>query len=94
LRKKRPFFLEGKNIFDYGIDDDVMFYSRRIGHARLRSSHQRIQRGADQHPDSWRRQADGKNSRRLSVGVVQAFTDREVPTSLKTASSATRRSNR
>jgi len=31
--EKRPFFLEGKNIFDYGIDKDVLFYSRRIGHA-------------------------------------------------------------
>lgn len=31
--EKRPFFLEGKNIFDYSLDDASLFYSRRIGHA-------------------------------------------------------------
>ncbi|MDP4190769.1 MAG: DUF5916 domain-containing protein [Bacteroidota bacterium] len=31
--EKRPFFLEGKDILDFGISDgDQMFYSRRIGH--------------------------------------------------------------
>jgi hypothetical protein len=30
---KRPFFLEGAEIFDYTIDDDRLFYSRRIGQA-------------------------------------------------------------
>ncbi len=31
--EKRPFFLEGKNIFDYSLDNASLFYSRRIGHA-------------------------------------------------------------
>ena len=31
--EKRPFFLEGKNIFAFDMDDVNMFYSRRIGHA-------------------------------------------------------------
>lgn len=31
--EKRPFFLEGAEIFDYTIDDDRLFYSRRIGQA-------------------------------------------------------------
>ncbi|ACB75695.1 DUF5916 domain-containing protein [Opitutus terrae] len=29
--EKRPFFIEGKAMFDYGIDSDLPFYSRRIG---------------------------------------------------------------
>jgi hypothetical protein len=31
--EKRPFFLEGKHIFDFSPDDNMLFYSRRIGHA-------------------------------------------------------------
>ncbi len=31
--ERRPFFLEGRNIFELGLDDDAFFYSRRIGHA-------------------------------------------------------------
>jgi hypothetical protein len=31
--EKRPFFLEGKHIFDFAPDNNMMFYSRRIGHA-------------------------------------------------------------
>jgi hypothetical protein len=30
--EKRPFFLEGKHIFDFTADNNLMFYSRRIGH--------------------------------------------------------------
>jgi len=29
--EKRPFFLEGKHIFDFSADNNLMFYSRRIG---------------------------------------------------------------
>jgi hypothetical protein len=30
--EKRPFFIEGSNIFDLEYDDNQLFYSRRIGH--------------------------------------------------------------
>ena len=30
--EKRPFFLEGKSIFDFTINGNQLFYSRRIGH--------------------------------------------------------------
>jgi hypothetical protein len=30
--EKRPFFLEGQHIFDFSPDENMMFYSRRIGH--------------------------------------------------------------
>ena len=33
FEEKRPFFLEGKHIFDFSPDNNMMFYSRRIGHA-------------------------------------------------------------
>ncbi len=77
--EKRPFFLEGKNIFDYGIDDDVMFYSRRIGHA---PTYDPPTSGFKEAPTSTRilgaAKLTGKTPAGLSVGVVQAFTDREV----------------
>lgn len=31
--EKRPFFLEGRNIFSFEFDNSSLFYSRRIGHA-------------------------------------------------------------
>ena len=31
--EKRPFFLEGKHILDFTADQNLMFYTRRIGHA-------------------------------------------------------------
>lgn len=31
--EKRPFFLEGSNVFNFGSEEDLLFYSRRIGHA-------------------------------------------------------------
>lgn len=33
FEEKRPFFIEGKNIFNFSFDNDQLFYSRRIGHA-------------------------------------------------------------
>ena len=76
--EKRPFFLEGKTIFDYGIDDDVMFYSRRIGHA---PSYNPPTSGFVDSPTSTRilgaAKLTGKTPAGLSVGFVQAVTDRE-----------------
>ena len=31
--EKRPFFLEGNDIFDFELDGDIPYYSRRIGSA-------------------------------------------------------------
>jgi len=31
--EKRPFFVEGQSLFDYALDDDLPFYSRRLGAA-------------------------------------------------------------
>jgi hypothetical protein len=33
FQEKRPFFIEGNNIFSFNFNGDELFYSRRIGHA-------------------------------------------------------------
>ena len=33
FEEKRPFFLEGNEIFDFSLDNDIPYYSRRIGSA-------------------------------------------------------------
>jgi len=77
--EKRPFFLEGKSIFDTGIDDtDLAFYSRRIGHAPSLSPstdsysktplNTRILSAA---------KITGKTAGGLSIGVLHSVTDRE-----------------
>lgn len=30
--EKRPFFMEGRELLNFNLDDDILFYSRRIGH--------------------------------------------------------------
>ncbi len=78
--EKRPFFIEGRNIFDYGFDDNQLFYSRRIGHLPM----------YEYIPDSgeYTNQPDytsilgalkltGKTRKGLSVGVVESLTSRE-----------------
>jgi Domain of unknown function (DUF5916) len=79
--EKRPFFLEGKNIFDYGIDKDVLFYSRRIGHAPSYDPSTSTSGFIDS-PAATRilgaAKVTGKTPAGLSVGIVQAVTDREV----------------
>lgn len=76
--EKRPFFLEGKNIFDDGIDDDIVFYSRRIGHA---PGFDPPTSGFKDLPASTRIlsavKVTGKTPGGLSVGVLHSLTDRE-----------------
>jgi hypothetical protein len=79
FEEKRPFFLEGKNIFEYGIDDDLVFYSRRIGHA---PAFDPPTGGFKQTPTSTRilsaAKLTGKTPGGLSVGVLHSLSDREV----------------
>ena len=74
--EKRPFFLEGKNIFNYQFDDLNLFYSRRIGQ---KPSYQ---------PDSILKYPDftsiisaekfsGKTAKGLSIGVIHSITASE-----------------
>jgi hypothetical protein len=82
--ERRPFFLEGRKIFDFQVDDsDQLFYSRRIGHApsmtpplsegeRLRSPESTTILSAVK--------VTGKTSAGLSVGVLQSLTQEETAT--------------
>jgi len=81
--EKRPFFLEGKSIFNYDIDDFSLFYSRRIGHT---PSFQPSLGDKDyiQTPDHSTILSavkfSGKTAEGLSVGALQSFTANEKAT--------------
>ncbi len=79
FEEKRPFFLEGKNIFESGINDDLLFYSRRIGHA---PAFYPPTSGFEKVPTATRilsaAKLTGKTPAGLSVGVLESVTDREV----------------
>jgi hypothetical protein len=80
FEEKRPFFLEGNEIFDFDIDGDIPYYSRRIG-------------AAPDFPDSYdswlvseipdwttilgAAKLTGKSRKGLSVGLVNGLTARE-----------------
>ena len=75
--ERRPFFLEGKNIFNFDFDDANIFYSRRIGH----SPNYRPALGDNEYmdfPDNTTilsaAKVSGKTSDGLAVGVLQSFT--------------------
>ena len=80
LEEKRPFFLEGKNIFDFDFGDDLLFYSRRIGHSPMR--------GPNLEGDEYSERIEstsilgavkltGKTKNGLSVGLMESLTSRE-----------------
>ena len=78
--EKRPFFLEGNEIFDFSLDDDIPYYSRRIG-------------AEPDFPGSWEGKGvfdkprwttilgaakfTGKTRNGLSVGVINGLTAKE-----------------
>jgi len=82
--EKRPFFLEGNEIFDFSLDEDIPYYSRRIG-------------AEPDFPDQWEgkdiydtprwttilgaAKFTGKTQKGLSVGVVNGLTAQEFGTS-------------
>ncbi|MFH0759430.1 MAG: DUF5916 domain-containing protein [Bacteroidota bacterium] len=78
--EKRPFFMEGNEIFDFDLDGDIPYYSRRIGSAP----------DFPQEVDSWNisdvpntttilgaAKFTGKSKKGLSVGVVNGLTAQE-----------------
>lgn len=81
--EKRPFFLEGKNIFNFNMGDMSLFYSRRIGHSSsftpdlLSNEYLKM-------PDNTTILSavkfSGKTSKGLSVGILQSFTANEKAT--------------
>ena len=80
FEEKRPFFLEGRNILEYELDDDNLFYSRRIGHAP--SYYPDLNDGEyARNPDNTTIlnavKVTGKTATGLSVGIVQSITAKE-----------------
>jgi len=78
--EKRPFFLEGKNIFKFELGNDNVFYTRRIGHAPdYKPELNEIE--YLKYPDNTSIlsavKVSGKSAKGLSVGVLQSMTANE-----------------
>lgn len=78
--EKRPFFLEGKNIFTFDIGNSSLFYTRRIGQAPSYQPDLRTNEYID-YPDNTTIlsaiKLSGKTSNGLAVGILQSLTANE-----------------
>ena len=80
--EKRPFFLEGNNILEYNSGSDMIYYSRRIGHAPSYVPWVDEEDGeklsvSDNTSIINALKLTGKNKKGLSVGFVNSLTARE-----------------
>ena len=80
FEEKRPFFIEGRNIFQFGIDDNQLFYSRRVGHAP--SYEPALEEGEyAKKPENTSilgaLKFSGKTEKGLSVGIMESVTQQE-----------------
>jgi hypothetical protein len=79
--EKRPFFMEGRNILDYNLDEDLLYYSRRIGQ---RPSYAPNSNGYMDMPENTTIlsavKLSGRTAGGLSVGVLQSITAKEKAT--------------
>ena len=81
--EKRPFFLEGKSILEYNADNDMLFYSRRIGHAPSYEPYTDENETLSMPENTSIINAlklTGKNKKGLSLGVVNSMTSKEYAT--------------
>ena len=86
--EKRPFFIEGKNIFDFKPtmgdgpnSSDNLFYSRRIGrspHHTLDLNDNEYSKEPDQTNIAGAFKLSGKTRHGWSVGVLESFTKKEI----------------
>ncbi|WP_404421496.1 DUF5916 domain-containing protein [Nibricoccus sp. IMCC34717] len=76
-KEQRPFFLEGKSLFDFRIEEDWAFYSRRIGAAPPLDTDDALY---SLRPDTSRilgsLKLTGRTEQGLSLGVLGATTER------------------
>ncbi len=81
--EKRPFFLEGRDLFDLSIAKSQLFYSRRIGQAPRYHPGLGVNESIDT-PDRTTilgaTKLTGKTSKGLSVGIMESLTARETAT--------------
>ncbi|WP_297092620.1 DUF5916 domain-containing protein [uncultured Draconibacterium sp.] len=83
--EKRPFFLEGNSILEYNSGSDMLFYSRRIGHAPSYEPDYDEENGERlEMPDNTAiinaLKLTGKNKKGFSMGLVNSMTARETAT--------------
>ncbi len=80
--EKRPFFLEGKHIFDFSPDQNMMFYSRRIGHAPSHSPAVNNVTSFSRLPEFTNIlnaiKLTGTTRNGVSIGILQSTTQQEV----------------
>ncbi len=78
--EKRPFFLEGNEIFDFELDGDIPYYSRRIGSAPTFPDMYKLM-DISEVPNRTTilgaAKITGKSNKGLSVGVVNGLTAEE-----------------
>ncbi len=78
--EKRPFFLEGRNIFDFNYGGDQLFYSRRIGHSPSHYPSLDDNEYAKQPENTSIISAlklSGKTKDGLSIGIIESITANE-----------------
>ena len=78
--EKRPFFMEGNSILEYNTDKDMLYYSRRIGHAPGYTPSLEDSATMEMPESSTIINAlklTGKNKKGLSLGIVNSMTSRE-----------------
>jgi len=77
--ERRPFFLEGKDLFSFKLDDDLVFYTRRIGNAPSLAA---PATGFHDSPESNRilgaAKLTGHTPGGLTIGLLDAEVDRTV----------------
>ena len=77
FEEKRPFFLEGNDVFDFDMDGDIPYYSRRIGSAPTFSNPYTQLMVSDipnQTTILGAAKLSGKSKKGLSVGLVNGLT--------------------
>ena len=81
--EKRPFFLEGKSILEYNSGSDMLYYSRRIGHAPSYRPYTEVDETLTI-PDNTSiinaLKLTGKNKSGFSMGIVNSMTAKEFAT--------------
>jgi hypothetical protein len=79
--EKRPFFMEGRNILNYNLDEDLLYYSRRIGQQPSFTPHSE---GYAEIPENTTilsaLKISGRTANGLSIGLLQSITAKEKST--------------
>ena len=78
FEEKRPFFVEGKSIFDFKFDNDQLFYTRRIGHAPSYTPGFETVRVPENTTIAGALKLSGKTSDGLSMGIIESVTSKEM----------------